>query len=227
MMRALIVDVETTDKDPKTCQVVELAYKPFSILEGFVNERGKCYIYGHSSDMKWGALSTHHILPEELQGVPTFKVPPFNLEDWDMLIGHNIDFDWACLGKPAIKRVCTLAMARALWPECDSHSLGALTYFTQGASKETKEKLQNAHSAEADVNLCEELLRVIITEKGIGTLEELHTFSEEARIPTMMTFGKFKGEKIDAVDRGYANWYRRQPDPDPYLLEAFKRNRLL
>jgi len=58
----------------------------------------------------------------------------------------------------------------------------------------------------------------------IDDLESLYLFSEESRIPTVMTFGKFKGEPISAVDRGYMNWYRRQPDTDPYVLEAFRRN---
>ena len=58
-------------------------------------------------------------------------------------------------------------------------------------------------------------------------LERLWAESEEARIPKIMTFGKFKDEPVSKVDRGYANWYRRQPDPDPYLLEAFRRNGLI
>lgn len=58
-------------------------------------------------------------------------------------------------------------------------------------------------------------------------IARLWQFSEECRIPTVFSFGKFKGQPISAADRGCANWYRRQPDPDPYLLEAFRRNGLL
>ena len=59
------------------------------------------------------------------------------------------------------------------------------------------------------------------------TVEELYEESEQARIPTIMAFGKHKGAKITAVPRDYAQWYKRQIDTDPYLLEAFRRAGLL
>lgn len=38
-----------------------------------------------------------------------------------------------------------------------------------------------------------------------------------------MAFGKFKGQPVSAVDNGWRGWYRKQTDPDPYLLKAFDR----
>lgn len=224
-MSAIILDCETTDKDPKTCEVVELAWKEYQLpsCDGPMSPVTTWhYRFGHTKPMMWGALATHHILPEELAELPPFH--DLNRPDTSLLwIGHNIDFDWECLGKPPTRRICTLAMARKLWPTLDSHTLSALVYYTQGASRETREKLRSAHSASADVNLCQEVLDVIVAEAGIVDFEHLYSFSEEARVPTIWTFGKFKGEPIEAADRGYANWYRRQTDTDPYLLEALRR----
>lgn len=228
-MNAIILDCETTDKDPATAEIIEFAWREFHLdpttraLEGSV-------LCGHTSPIKWGALAAHHIRPEELIGLDKFDVKTFeyDIEGATFWIGHNIDFDWQCMGSPLMPfRICTLAMARDLWPQVDSHTLTALTYFTQGASKEVTEKLRSAHSATADVRLCEELLRVIIAEKGIVDMSALYEYSEEARIPKVMIFGKFKGEPLSSVDRGYANWYRRQPSPDPYLITAFRRAGLI
>lgn len=226
-MTAIIIDCETTDKDPKTCEIVELAWGEFCIESPFAAVDGGHKRFGFSGGMKWGALAAHHILRSELFDLPLFTssdLPSIGETYW---IGHNIDFDWESCGRPPVKRICTLAMARDLWPECDSHTLTALTYFTQGANELTRAKLRDAHSAVADVQLCEELLRNIIAITKITSLDQLFAFSEEARIPKTMTFGKFRDQPVSAVDRGYANWYRRQPDPDPYLLEAFRRNRLI
>lgn len=225
-MQAIILDTETTDKEPKTCEVVEAAYREFHLDDNVAITPAFRSLYGFTRDMKFGALAAHHVLPEELTGLPVFDpaafcAPLLSIPYW---IGHNIDFDWLAVGSPKEpRRICTLAMARDLWPALDSHTLTALIYFTQGASKETRERLKSAHSAVADVIFCEEILRVIIAEKGITSLEHLYAYSEEARIPKVMSFGKFRGEPVTNVDRGYANWYRRQPDPDQYLLEAFRR----
>lgn len=226
-MLSIIMDTETTDKEPKTCEVVEAAYREFC-LEPLEQGGPSNFItrYGHLNPIKLGAMSAHHILPEELVGLPLFDKGAFcsavgTVPYW---IGHHIDFDWTAVGAPKQpKRICTLAMARDLWPKLDSHTLTSLVYFTQGASKETRERLRSAHSALADVIFCEEILRVIIAEKSLTTMEQLYAYSEEARIPKIMTFGKFKDQPVENVDRGYANWYRRQADPDPYLLEAFRR----
>lgn len=225
MIPAIILDTETTDKDPKTCEVMEVAWKEFSFA-GESQEQGWSR-YGIANGLKWGALAAHHILPSEVEGLPLcFAVePPIPVVAY--LIGHNVDFDWEAIGRPAAQRICTLAMMRHLVPELDSHTLTACVYYIRGAIPETRDLVRGAHSAAADIGLCRIVLDFVVERQGITTLDELYVFSEEARIPTLMTFGKFKGEPISSVDRGYANWYRKQPDTDPYLLEAFRRAGIL
>jgi len=225
-MLSIIMDTETTDKEPKTCEVVESSYREFCFDPLEQIDPAVRSLYGYTGELRWGALAAHHILPEELDGLPPFDKSAFcaSLSSVPFWIGHNIDFDWTAVGAPKEpRRICTLAMARDLWPQLDSHTLTSLVYFTQGASKETRERLRSAHSATADVIFCEEVLRVIIAEKGIKDFNQLYAYSEEARVPKIFTFGKFRGQPIEAADRGYANWYRRQESPDPYLLEAFRR----
>jgi exodeoxyribonuclease X len=228
MTSAVIIDTETTDSDPKTCEVIEVAWESFDFgPRPVVSGRS---LFGHSKPMAWGALATHHILPSEVQHLSLWHRTSLDLEpsQASYWIGHNIDFDWQVLGSPVpTRRICTLAMARAMWPSLDSHRLGALYYSLFGPSPETREKLRNAHSAAHDVQFCREILEVIIAEKGIADFETLYEFSEACRIPRTFTFGKFKGQPIENADRGYANWYRKQENPDPYLIEAFRRAGLL
>jgi exodeoxyribonuclease X len=217
-MDAIIFDTETTGRvEP---QVIELAWLGWHPDDGSYYQRFK-----PTKPVEWGALATHHILMEDLEDQPPTATAalPAGIR---YVIGHNVDFDWAVMGKPDVKRICTLAMARAVWPNLDSHSLVACLYFTEGATDSTRQLVKGAHNALDDVMMTKRLLDTIMGLMKITSLERLWEFSEDSRVPRVMPLGKFKGQPVSAVDRGYVNWYRRQPDPDPYLVEAFRREGL-
>ena len=136
----------------------------------------------------------------------------------DFIIGHNVDFDWEVIGRPDIKRICTLALARKLWPDLDSHNQSALMYYLERAT--AREQLRNTHSAIADVGVCAVILDHICQELGIKTVEDLHAESEKARTPTTMPFGKHKGVLLSDVPSDYKQWLLTQGDIDPYLRKA-------
>jgi len=225
MTCGLILDTETTDKEPPM-EVIELAWTCFTCPPGNHSR----LLFKPSVPPKFGAMATHHILMEDLEGREPSQLASGRVPEAEFWIGHNIDFDWRALGEPPkVKRICTLALARRQWPELDSHNLSALTYFIKGARDSTRQQVLGAHSALDDVWMCRDLLNVLIVALHIeglpndALLERLWAESEDARVPRVMTFGKFRGQPVSAVDRGYMNWYSRQPDPDPYVLEAFRR----
>ena len=217
MTTALILDTETTDFE--NCEVMELAWIPYADpFHPFLQR------YLPSRPPTFGAAAVHHILMSDLADKPPSEQAPRDVPQAEYWIGHNVDFDWRALGMPpGAKRICTLALSRSLWPECDSHSLGAMMYFTHGMNEATRGRVRQAHSALDDVLMTRDLLNVIMEVAKITTLAELYAASEDARIPKIWTFGKFKGQPIEAADRGYANWCRKQPDFDPYVLEALRR----
>ena len=139
--------------------------------------------------------------------------------DVTYLIGHNIDFDWNAIGQPDIKRICTLALSRKAWPTLDSHSQSALLYYLDRAH--ARDTLRNAHSAQADIHICATILEHLCRALHITTLEALWQASENARLPTHMTFGKHKGTPLAEVPKDYVRWLLDQPNVDPYLRQAF------
>lgn len=223
---AVILDTETTaakETPERKIEVMELAYKNVHTRELFLQR------YKPSRPPQWGALAVHGITMWDVEHSPpaeqSLRDSPAHITYW---IGHNIDFDWRALGSPPqVKRICTLALSRALWPEMDSHTLSAMVYFVKGATPETRALLRNAHSAEADIDFCDTVLQAIMAVAKVRELDDLWELSEEARIPKKMTFGKFADQPVSAVDRGYANWYLKQPDADPYLLAAFRQHSLI
>lgn len=224
-MSAIIIDTETTgfrEKEP-----IQIAWTHVPDLDLSPGERYH-QRYAPATPIELGALATHHILEEDLIGCEPYEGSFPAPDGTEYLIGHNIDFDCAALHiGQEYKRICTLALSRYLWPDLDSHSLGAMMYFIdRGAARD---RLRNAHDAEADVELTRILLSHILDTLNadmyttVQTWQDVYFMSERARIPKKMPFGKYKGWAIERVPRDYVNWLARQPDTDPYLMRAFGR----
>lgn len=232
-MSAVVLDTETTGitDDDKVIELAYTALMPAPRHLADVSEIG-VNIFRFSSDraISLGAMATHHIIDEDLQGFPRFSFPNHDLAAMgiEFVIGHNVDFDWKMIGKPKVKRICTLALARWLWPAADSHSLGAMVYHLSRDKFRARDMVKGAHSAEADVRM---IVNVLLPEIQIkllpraDTWEALWRFSEDARIPTVMTFGKHKGTPIAQVPSDYKRWLLNQPDVDPYLAIALRKER--
>ncbi len=219
-MIALIFDTETTGIDDPV--LVEAAYMQAINASSPRQAGGElfCQRYNPGKPISLGAMATHHIMDGDLTGCPPaseFSLPA----NVDYLIGHNVDFDWRVIGEPDIKRICTLALCRKLWPEADSHSQSAMLYLLERNT--ARARLGSAHSADADIRVCLVLLQHIVRHlSDISTWEDLWAASELARVPDVMPFGKHKGMPIADVPADYKRWLLRQDDVDPYLLEALR-----
>jgi exodeoxyribonuclease X len=214
-MKAIVFDCETTGLvDPDLVQTAWVQVDHMGDLAHPICSQ----LWKPEKPISYGAMATHHILDADVADKP--PAADFRLPDGvTHLIGHNIDFDWRVIGEPNIKRICTLALARRAWPDMDSHALGALIYRTMD-QESARLALRGAHDAAADVGLCAYVLRVICQARRPVDLDDLWRMSEDARVPTHMPFGKHKGMPIASVPDDYKAWLKRQPDIDPYLMQA-------
>lgn len=227
-MKALILDTETTGHD-EAPECIELAYASAKAPGGYIGmEEVFRFRFKPSKPILLEALAVHHILPEELEDCPpssAAKVP----EGCEYLIGHNIDYDWKVLGSPeGVKRICTLAIARAAFPTLTSHNVGVLAYLFAEDKARARDKLKDRHSAGVDVFLTACILSNLIlhyTRKGMQFFdwEQLWLFSEECRVPKVWAFGKYRGQPVRGTDPGYLRWCLRQPDMDPYVKIACEK----
>lgn len=214
-MKAYILDTETTNTED-TAEIIEAAW--------IDQDSGKeyCERFLPAGPISFGAMAVHHIMLQDLSGCRASS--EFAMPETEFIIGHNVDFDWRMIGSPDVKRICTLALCRYLWPEIDSHKQGAMMYFLFGADAQEQVKL--AHCALDDVRMCQQILHSCVGEliqRGIccDTWEDIWQASEIARVPTVMSFGKHKGMAVKDVPRDYVRWYLGQADTDPYLVKAF------
>jgi exodeoxyribonuclease X len=217
MPKTIIFDTEATDKNNPV--IIEAAWLEVASFDPVATGLSWVQRYNPGRPISLGALATHHIMDEELVNCPpssSFQLP----DDCEYIIGHNVDFDWSAVGCPDVKRVCTLALSRRLWPDLDSHNQSALVYYLERAL--ARELLKNAHSALADVMICSLIVSHICGVLGVRSVEDLYRESELARIPTVMPFGKHKGQLLTDVPGDYRDWLLNQADIDPYLRKALE-----
>lgn len=227
-MSVYVLDTETTGhKEGAEC--IEIAWEKLDnnwllSTDRPVTHRSFCQRYKPSRPILFGAMNVHHIVEGDLIDCPSSSEARLPT-DAEFIIGHNIDYDWKILGSKPVRRICTLALSRSIYPDFDSHSLGAMIYALHPVKNAARSMLRSAHSANADVDfviwLLHNLLKAMTTVPA--TWLELWQLSEFARIPTRFTFGKHEGKFISQVDRGYLSWCIKQPDMDEYVKEACRR----
>lgn len=218
--KIILLDTETTGK--VNSKAIEVAYLTLDDKLNIVDTFNKRYNPG--IPIEYGAMAVHHIMDDDVSScdpIESFVFPPYA----EYMIGHNIDFDWEVLGKPNVKRICTLALSRYLLPELDSHNQTALMYYFIG--KRATNKVKNAHSALCDIKNNLGLFYTLIdlsfhikTIKVMPSIEEIYELSEKARIPTIMAFGKHKGMALKDLPKDYKQWLLTKADIDDYLRKA-------
>jgi len=226
MTQVMILDTETTGlKNP---EIIELAYNYFEggLLDFADNvELENCFKY-HSyfrpkGPIEIGAVVVHGILPSRVKDAPS--IDKLVMPEVEYVVGHNIDFDMKMLPQcDNVKRICTLAISRLLFPELDSHNQSSMLYHMLGLNESTLAMLSNAHTAAADVDNCACLLASIVHLTEAETWEELYLFSKQAQVNSRIPFGKHKGDKIKDLPRSYMQWFLKQPEPTPWIETAMR-----
>ena len=209
-MQAIILDTETHTLNG---QPIEIAYAPIQIHDGKLTlDKSQIFdqLYRVDEPISYAAMAVHHILESELVDQPhytSFSLP----QDTTYIIGHNIDYDIRALEKcgvdiSKIKAICTLALARLVWPDAEAHNISALIYMITKGSAKARDMIKKAHRADMDIILTANILMHEIHHLKIQTIEELYTASEDARIPRTINFGKHRGTTIADLPADYMQW---------------------
>lgn len=213
-MTAYILDTETDAKNnPK---VIQLAYLNLDTQAEFM-------AYYHSGRKICPAtMAVHHISDDDVADKPLFD--PKTLPNMAYMIGHNIDYDWKAVNEPSCKRICTLALARSLFPEWSGFSQGACVYHILPAAQ-AKKLTKDAHDALADVKANLVLYQHICKTLNVAEndYEAVWQASEAARIPKTMPFGKHRGTPMNELPASYINWaLNNLTDIDDYMKKALE-----
>ncbi|WAU72984.1 MULTISPECIES: 3'-5' exonuclease [unclassified Acinetobacter] len=201
-MSSIIFDTETNKLHG---DIIQAAYINIQIDDGEVSNSGSFMLQNFKPNeaIDFEAMAVHNIIADDLKDCPSFTqccIPKV-----EYVIGHSIDYDMEALQRagqfePFMKRICTLAIMRYLYPQLKSHKLGVLCYQFSENLSETRELNKYSHNALTDCYLTQVIVENIVKTQAIKTIDELHQLSEKARYPTHFYWGKFKGRKISDID---------------------------
>lgn len=222
--RFIVVDTETTgakDTDvPVEVGWVEID-EDFNILEQVES------IIDPQQMIAPSASGIHGLTNADCEAYPTldefFSVQDPScygrkIEEPVVLIGHRVSFDHGHLKNyitNVVQEIDTLRWVRRLYPDSDDHKLSTMIYALGLPIS------SGSHRVMADVMTAMHLVQHICARTGM-TLRELANASSEPFLVKYMPMGKYKGEEIATVDRGYLRWMINNMDLDGDLLYSVK-----
>lgn len=213
MSAFVVVDLETTDREPENAHVVEWAavvVEPewfgkggFRLLGSFV--KPPIAIPPETS-------AVHHIIDADVADAPAWdeaSVPLVNelAKVGVIAVAHNANFERAILDKVVkVRWLCTYKAACRVWPDAPGHSNECLRYYLGlGTGRNVPQAPHSAmHDAMVTQQLLEELLR-------LGTsVEDMLKWTEEPALLPTCPLGDWRGRKWAEVEEGFLLWILRK-----------------
>lgn len=195
-----VIDTETTSFEGG---VVEIA--SVDIVKGVICNPMSDLIRP-AEPIGFAAMAIHHITEDMVSDAPLISDVIGKYLGADAYVSHNAAFDKDKLPQVTAPWICTLKLARKLYPQFESHGNQYLRYRL-GLKPEVPEGLY-AHRALYDCYVTAELL-MYMGREAQWTVGQMRKISESPSLLHMMRFGKYKGktfEEVARIDKGYLRW---------------------
>jgi len=224
MNKYLLADTETTGVSTND-RVVEVAWM-------IVDDTLAVLDSGHSlinplMPIPAGASAVHGLTNRDVADAPTlddYMAGVLNNKlgsEEFIFVAHNSAFDYRYLSPYLVEgtpQMCTLRLARKIYPKADNHKLGTLVY--ELGLEVDKDRF---HSADGDMAILTALLKKMSEDTG-RSLYELFEYANSPMEYVSMPFGKHKGLPLKDVPASYVSWFlNKAENPDPDLVHAFKQ----
>lgn len=223
-MRLIAGDVESTGLNA-TDKVVEIAWAELdddlnilSMTRSLINPE---------MPIPAGASAVHGIVADHVRDAPTIyefmaeEQYPLAGEE-SVLFAHQAKFDEKYF-KPwmpdHLGSICTLKLAREVYPDADNHKLQTLRYFLELNVDVTHSE---AHTALADVKVLVALIQKIKADTG-WDVAEMFEFCNTPKEVVRMPFGKHKGTRLKDLPKAYVRWLLGLADLDTDLRFSLEK----
>lgn len=217
MANYLLADTETTGVGTSD-RVVEVAWMVIDDNFNILDEGAS--LINPLMPIPAGASAVHGITNRDVADAPTIQtyfddILGGKLGYGDFIfVAHNSAFDYRYLSPylaEGTPQMCTLRLARKLYPDVDNHKLGTLVY-----ALELEVDKDRFHSADGDMAVLMAMLGKMSEDFGY-TLWDLFELANTPIQMTKMTFGKHKGTPLKDLPASYASWLLNKTenlDPD-------------
>ncbi|MDE9447200.1 exodeoxyribonuclease X [Xenorhabdus bovienii] len=206
-----VVDTETCDFDSGIVEIASIDVMDNVI--GYTTQQS--HFVNPQKSISINAMAIHHITDEVVTDSPLIDEVIGNYKGADFLVAHNAAFDSRMMPEMDVPFICTLKLAKRLWPEMESHSNQYLRY-TLKLDVHVPEGL-HAHRALYDCIVTAALFKRIKDKSGWSD-EEMLEISNQPSLLHSFKFGKHKGmtfEEVNQLNPSYFAWLLKQPDLDP------------
>jgi exodeoxyribonuclease X len=158
------------------------------------------------------ARAIHHISDHDLANAPSIDTGLITLNhpSVDVFVAHNMAFEREFFTGGQKPWICTLKVARRLWPECPSHTNQCLRYFL---GFELDHNLaMPPHRAAPDTYVTAHILLAAIT--AGASIASMIEWSNGPSLLPRVTFGKHRGQAWKDLPGDYLDWIVRKSDMD-------------
>lgn len=203
-----VVDCETTGIDPKEHRVIEVAYADLDYKMGIIGSGSS--LIDPEMEIPISSMVVHHITNKMVKGAPKLEEvwPNFKEGNFHAMAAHNAQFDFAFL-KTEMPAICTLRLARHLWPGLESYKNQYMRYYLGIEEVDSDVPM---HRAMGDTTvtalILQKMLKLAVEEKGIGDLEELIEWANAPVLMETCRFGKHYGKKWSEIPIDYLQWMK-------------------
>lgn len=212
---AFVIDTETDQgRDPRPIQV--------ATIEVGTGHEWMSY-FNSGRPISPIVTKIHGITDADVAGLESFDLARFELGEY--LIGHNVRFDWGVIGRPKVKLICTVRLARAAFPEWRRYSQSKCIEQLIG-EEQAAHMTAAAHDALGDARMCYLLYQACCERLNFAPTDfaRAHKISNTAKPVTKMPFGKYKGRSIDELPMAYIKWMLANiPNLTPSLYSALQK----
>lgn len=154
------------------------------------------------------ARAVHHIRDKDIAGAPSVDVGFLRLMDGppDVFVAHNMKFDRQFFAGGDRKWICTLKVARRIWPDSPRHGNQVLRYHLGIDQMEGFEPwmAMPPHRAGPDTYVTAWLLCQAL--KHASVEEMIEWSGQPSLLPGNIQFGKHQGTPWSKIDPGYLRW---------------------
>ena len=157
------------------------------------------------------ASAIHHIIDEDVQNAPQLGDVIERFRGADYYVAHNCEFEQSFFAAQGIQLgpwICTYKCALRVWPELDGHSNQELRYALGRATPFPgfERSTISPHRAALDVVVTAAIFEELIKH---AKWSDLVQWSGEPALHTRFHFGKYRGQRYDAIvssDADYLRW---------------------
>lgn len=229
-----IIDVETTGMSPAYCHIIEIGIVRVKKLK--ITETFRSFV-NPGVEIPGFITQITGIVNSDVASAPMFNDIASKVKEFigdSILIGHNIQFDLSFLNKSFLNysnekienpHVCTLKLARKLYPHLRSKALGSVTEYLQIRHKDVHRALGDATvTAKIFIKMVSELtnkyaFKTVSQIAGFQAVPEIKTGYKLIKKKLLEDFGKlpdapgvyfFKNAKGDIIYIGKAKSLRER-----------------